>query len=58
MAYGDFKDLTKKTAPDKVLRGKAFNMLKILNMMDLKEDLLLWFIKCFIKAPLCFQINL
>ena len=26
MAYGDFKDLTKRTAPDKILRDKAFNI--------------------------------
>ena len=29
MAYGDFKKLTKKTAADKVLRNKAFYMIKI-----------------------------
>ena len=28
MAYGDFKDLAKRTAADKVLRGKAFNIAK------------------------------
>ena len=28
MAYGDFKDLTKRTASDKVLRDKAFNTAK------------------------------
>ena len=28
MAYGDFKDLTKRVAPDKVLRHKAFNIAK------------------------------
>ena len=28
IAYGDFKDLRKKTAADKVLRGKAFNIAK------------------------------
>ena len=28
MAYGDFKDLTKTTASDKILRGKAFNVAK------------------------------
>ena len=33
MAYGDFKDLTKRTASDKVLRDKAFNIAK-----DLKHD--------------------
>ena len=26
MAYGDFKDLTKRTASDKILRDKAFNI--------------------------------
>ena len=33
MAYGDFKDLAKRTAADKVLRDKAFNIDK-----DLKYD--------------------
>ena len=28
MAYGDFKDLKKRTAVDKVLRDKAFNIAK------------------------------
>ena len=28
MAYGDFKDLAKRTAADKFLRGKAFNIAK------------------------------
>ena len=28
MAYGNFKDLTKRTAADKVLRDKAFNIAK------------------------------
>ena len=28
MAYGDFKDLAKRTASDKVLRDKAFNSAK------------------------------
>ena len=28
MAYGDFKDLKKRTASDKVLRDKAFNIAK------------------------------
>ena len=30
MAYGNFKDLARKTASDKVLRDKAFNIAKIL----------------------------
>ena len=33
MAYGDFKDLTKRTDADKILRDKAFNIAK-----DLKYD--------------------
>ena len=48
MAYGGFKDLTRKTAPDKILRDKAFNILKIQNM-DIKEVLLECFIIFLIK---------
>ena len=28
MAYGDFKDLKRRTASDKILRDKAFNLAK------------------------------
>ena len=28
MAYGDFKDSTKRTVSDKILRDKAFNVAK------------------------------
>ena len=28
MAYGDFKDLKKRTASDKILRDKALNIVK------------------------------
>ena len=28
MAYGDFKDLTRRTASDKILRDKAYNIAK------------------------------
>ena len=34
MAYGDFKDIARRAAADKVLRDK----LKIQNVMDIKED--------------------
>ena len=44
MVYQYFKDLAKRTASDKVLRDKAFNIAKISNMMNIKEVLLLWFI--------------
>ena len=33
MAYGDFKDLTRRTAYDQILRDKAFNIAK-----NLKND--------------------
>ena len=38
MAYGDFKDLVKRTKADKVLRDKHLKLLKILSMMGIKED--------------------
>ena len=37
MANGDFKNLTKRTAADKVLRDKHLKLLVIKNMMDIKE---------------------
>ena len=40
MAYGDFKDLNRRTTSDKILRDKALILLKIRNMMDIKVDLL------------------
>ena len=50
MAYGDFQDFAKGTASDKVLRDKAFILLKIQNIMGIKEVLLLWFINFLIKS--------
>ena len=45
MTHGDFKDLTRRLKySDKILRDKAFNIAKILNMMDINVDLLQWFI--------------
>ena len=38
MAYGDFKDLAKRTIVDKVLRDKAFKIATIKNIMDIKKD--------------------
>ena len=49
MTYGDFKDLPKRTASDKVLRDKALNIGK--NMMDIKK------IFCS-DSTLCMQTNL
>ena len=39
MAYKSFNDLSIRTSSDIVLRDKTFNMLKILNMMGIKEVL-------------------
>ena len=38
MTYGDFKDLAERTAAEKVLKYKSFNIAKDLNMMNIKED--------------------
>ena len=35
MGYGNFKDLTRRTASDKILRDKVYNTAKIQNMMDI-----------------------
>ena len=45
MAYRDFKDLARRTASDKVLRDRAFNIVK-----HPKERLLLWIINFLIKS--------
>ena len=50
MACGDFKDLKRRTFSDKVLEKKHLILLKILNMMDIKEDLLLRFTNVLTKS--------
>ena len=50
MAYGDFKDLKRRTFSDNVLWDKALILQKILNMMGIKEVLLLWYIYLLIKS--------
>ena len=55
MAYGDFKDLAKRTVSDKVLTDKAFSIAK--NMVDMKEVLLLWFINCLTVVLLIMKLN-
>ena len=37
-AYFDNKDLTKRTVADKILKIKHLILLRIQNMMDIKED--------------------
>ena len=63
MAYGDFKDLAKRTAADKVLKNKAFNIAKNPKYDGYQRGLALWFINFLIKipkavVPLSLQINL
>ena len=47
-AYGDFKDLARRTAFDKEI--KHLILRKILNMTDTKEGLLLWYTNFLIKS--------
>ena len=48
MAYGDFKDLAKRTVSDKCLRDKEFNITKN-PKYDRYQRGLLWFINFLIK---------
>ena len=52
MAYGDFKDITKRTAPDKVSRDKAFNIAKNPKFDGYQTGLASMVYKCFEKKPL------
>ena len=63
IAYEDFKDLARKTASDKVLKDKAFNIAKNPKYDVYQEVLLLWLKNSLTKKPLVvvflhLQINL
>ena len=58
MAYGDFKDLNRKTAADKVLHDGALMLLKIQNMMDINVDLLKWSKNFLIKTLLVERLKI
>ena len=58
MAYGDFKDLTRRTASDKILIDKAFNFAKIPKYDEYQRGLASMVYNFLIKNPLCLQINL
>ena len=51
MAYGDFKGLTRRTASDKVLRGKAFNIAKNLKCDGYQRGIASMVYKLFDKKP-------
>ena len=58
MDYGDFKDLTKRTAADKVLRDKAFNIAKDPKYDGYERGLGSMFINFLIKRMLAVVLNL
>ena len=66
MAYGDFKDLKRRTASDKILRDKAFNIAKSPKYDGYQRGLASMVYKCFdkkskvggVKIPLEFNEKL
>ena len=63
MAFGDFKDLTRKTVSDKILHVKHLVLLKIQSMVDIKGIWFRWFINFLIKmlllrTPINLQVEL
>ena len=52
MAYGDFNDLLRRTASDKVLPDKAFNIAKNPKYDGYQRGLLQWFISFLMKSLL------
>ena len=51
MAYGDFKDLARRTASDKVLRDKAFNIAKNIKYDGYQRSLASIVYNILIKKP-------
>ena len=49
MAYGDFKDITTRTASDKIMRDKAFNIANNLKYDGCQRGLASMVYKCFDK---------
>ena len=58
MAYGDSKDLVKEQCFIKYCMIKHLMLLKLQNMMDIKEVLLQWFINLLINKLLVQQLNI
>ena len=57
MAYGDFKDLKRRTASDKVLRDKAFNIAKNSKYDGYQRDLASMVYKFFDKKSTCRSVT-
>ena len=58
MAYGDFKDLRKRTASEKVLRDKAFNIAKNPKYDGYQTGLVSMVYKCFDKKSKGSGVNI
>ena len=58
MAYGNFKDLARRTAADKSLREQAFNIAKDPKYDGCQREIASMVYNFLIKSPLCFQIDL
>ena len=58
MAYGSFKDLAKRTAADKVLRDKAFNIAKNSKYDGYQRGLACMVYKFFDKKTAAVVLNL
>ena len=52
MVCGYFTDFPRRIVSDKVLRDKAFTLLKDQNIMDINVEMLHWFINFLIKRLL------
>ena len=57
MNYGDFKDLAKRIASDKVLHNKPFNVAKNLRYHEYQRGLALLVCKCFNKKFAATQLG-
>ena len=56
--YGDFRHFARRTASDKVLKDKAFDIAENKKYDAYQRRLALWFINFLIKIPLHLQANL
>ena len=58
MAYGDFKDLKRRTASDKILRDKAFNIAKNPKYHGYQRGLASMIYNFFYKKSTCNGVNI
>ena len=57
IAYGDFQDLARKTASDKVLKDQAFNIAKNLKYDGYQRGIFSMVYRCFDKKPVGSGVN-